>query len=332
MAKAHYIRSDFLMGTTMLANQGFRLTALFAMLVVAFSIVAIDTAEARRGLSFGSRGIRTERAVPATQTSPTTTAPVQRTMTDSTTQQRNTVGTAAAPARPSMFGGIGGALLGGFLFTGLFGMLFGFGFGGFGGMLALLVQVLLIGLLVSFFLRRRQQPAMAGAGGGSAYRFEAPHSGGGSPRTNAAPRSSASQRAGKRDEVGIGDADLSVFEQRLVALQDAYAREDYSALRRITTPEVMGYLAEELGENASKGLRNEVYDVRLLEGDIAEAWREGATDYATVAMRYESRDITRDRATGEIVSGEDRITETREIWTFVRRNGGEWLVSAIQDA
>ena len=318
----------------MLANQGFRLTALFAMLVVAFSIVAIDTAEARRGLSFGSRGIRTERAVPATQTSPTTTAPVQRTMTDSTTQQRNTVGNATTQARPSMFGGIGGALLGGFLFTGLFGMLFGFGFGGFGGMLALLVQVLLIGLIVSFFLRRRQQPAMAGAGNGSAYRYEAPNTSSGSAAraSTATPRSSASQRAGKRDEVGIGDADLSVFEQRLFALQDAYAREDYPALRRISTPEVMGYLAEELGENASKGLRNEVYDVRLLEGDIAEAWREGATDYATVAMRYESRDITRDRATGEIVSGEDRITETREIWTFVRRNGGEWLVSAIQDA
>jgi predicted lipid-binding transport protein (Tim44 family) len=318
----------------MLANQGFRLTALFAMLVVAFSIVAIDTAEARRGLSFGSRGIRTERAVPATQTSPTTTAPVQRTMTDSTTQQRNTVGNATTQARPSMFGGIGGALLGGFLFTGLFGMLFGFGFGGFGGMLALLVQVLLIGLIVSFFLRRRQQPAMAGAGGGSNYRYEAPNTSSGSAAraSTATPRSSASRRAGKRDEVGIGDADLSMFEQRLVALQDAYAREDYPALRRISTPEVMGYLAEELGENASKGLRNEVYDVRLLEGDIAESWREGATDYATVAMRYESRDITRDRATGEIVSGEDRITETREIWTFVRRNGGEWLVSAIQDA
>lgn len=115
-------------------------------------------------------------------------------------------------------------------------------------------------------------------------------------------------------------------------MQDAYSREDYAALRSITTPEVMGYLAEELGENATKGLRNEVFDVNLLAGDVAEAWREDGTDYASVAMRYESRDVTRNRGTGEIVSGDDRITETTEIWTFQRQNGGRWLISAIQDA
>ena len=146
----------------MFASKGFRFSALLATLIMAFSLVAVDTAEARRGGSFGSRGIRTERSVPSTQVSPNTTAPVQNTMTNGT-QQRNTVGNATTPARPSLFGGFGGALLGGFLFSGLFGLLFGFGFGGFGGMLALLVQVAIIGLIVSFFLRRRQQrPAMAG--------------------------------------------------------------------------------------------------------------------------------------------------------------------------
>ncbi len=94
----------------------------------------------------------------------------------------------------------------------------------------------------------------------------------------------------------------------------------------------MGYLAEELGANASKGLRNEVFEVSLLAGDVAEAWREDGTDYATVAMRYESRDVTRNRSTGEIVSGDDRVTETTEVWTFQRQNGGRWLISAIQEA
>jgi predicted lipid-binding transport protein (Tim44 family) len=320
----------FTKGTTMFASKGFRFTALLATLIMAFSLVAVDTAEARRGGSFGSRGMFTQRSIPSTQVSPKTTAPVQNTMTNSTT--RNTAGAATAAARPSIFGGFGGALLGGFLFSGLFGMLFGYGFGGFGGMLALLFQVVLIGLLVSWFMRRRQ-PATAG-GAPNAYRYEAPNAGqnyAGRP-SGSAPRSNASQRAGRRDEIGIGDQDLSTFERRLTELQDAYSREDYAGLRRITTPEVMGYLAEELGENASKGLRNEVYDVRLLAGDIAEAWREGGTDYASVAMRYESRDITRNRSTGEIVSGDDRVTEATEIWTFQRQNNGAWMVSAIQEA
>jgi len=312
----------------MLASKGFKATALVATLVMAFSLVAVDTAEARRGGSFGSRGIRTERSIPATPVSPGVTAPVQKTMTNGTT--RSTTAAATVPARPSLFGGIGGALLGGFLFSGLFGMLFGFGFGGFGGFLALLVQVVLIGLIVSFFARRRQ-PAMAG---GPAYRYEAPNAARNyaSRPTSTTERSNASRRAGGRDEIGVADADLNVFQQRLGELQDAYSREDYAGLRHISTPEVMGYLAEELGENASKGLRNEVYDVRLLDGDIAEAWREGGTEYVTVAMRYESRDITRSRATGEIVSGDDRVTTTTEVWTFQRQNRGPWLVSAIQDA
>jgi predicted lipid-binding transport protein (Tim44 family) len=326
-------------GTKMFASKGFRLTALFATLLMAFSMVAVDTAEARRGGSFGSRGARTTFSAPATPASPKVTTPVQRTMTDGTTTRSTTGAATAATARPSLFGGFGGALLGGFLFSGLFGMLFGYGFGGFGGMLALLVQLVLVALVVGFFMRRRQQqPAMAGNvnPNANAHRYQAPnqpnYGSGAGPARNAQPRSAASARAGKRDEVGISDADLGIFQQRLTQLQDAYSREDYTALRKISTPEVMGYLAEELGENASKGVRNEVFDVNLLEGDVAEAWREGAADYATVAFRYESRDVTRNRATGEIVTGEDRVTDTAELWTFVRRNGGDWLVSAIQEA
>lgn len=320
----------------MFASQGFRLSALLATLIMAFSLVAVDTAEARRGGSFGGRGMNTQRSVPATQVSPNTTAPVQNTMTNGTQQQRNTVGNAATPARSGgLFGGFGGMLLGGLLFSGLFGMLFGAGFGGFGGMLALLVQVAVIGAIVWFFVRRRQQrPAMAG---GSPLNYEAPntaHNQGGSGGTSTprAERSAASQRAGKRDEVGITNTDLGSFEKLLVEMQDAYSREDYAALRRITTAEVMSYLAEELAENATKGVRNEVIDVKLLAGDVAEAWREGNTDYATVAMRYESRDVMRDRNSGALVSGDDSVTETTEIWTFVRQSGARWQISAIQEA
>ena len=265
----------------MLASRGFRFSALFLVLLTAFSLVAVDTAEARRGGSFGSRGFRTFQTVPATPTSPGMTAPIQRSMTNGTAASRAATTTAAQ--RSGFFGGgLGGMLLGGLLFTGLFGMLFGAGFGGFGGMLSLIFQVVLIGFVLNWFLKRRR-PATAG-GYGAAY--EAPRDW----QASAAPRpaaSRASQRAGSKDEIGIGDADLGTFEQRLVELQDAYSREDFERLRRITTPEMMGYLAEELGSNATKGLRNEVFDVRLLSGDIAEAWRQGSDDYATVALRYE---------------------------------------------
>ena len=42
--------------------------------------------------------------------------------------------------------------------------------------------------------------------------------------------------------------------------------------------------AEQLAENSSRGLVNRVTDVKLLQGDLSEAWRENNDDYATVAM------------------------------------------------
>jgi predicted lipid-binding transport protein (Tim44 family) len=104
-------------------------------------------------------------------------------------------------------------------------------------------------------------------------------------------------------------------------------------LRRLATPEMVSYLSEELADNAKNGIRNEVSNVSLLEADIAESWREDDRDYATAALRYESLDVMRDRATGKIVAGEaDRPTETTELWTFTRQNGGDWKLAAIQQA
>lgn len=164
------------------------------------------------------------------------------------------LGQTTAAQRAGWFGGgFGGMILGGLLFGGMFGLLFGTGFGGFGGFLALLVQVVIIGLLLSWFGRRRQQPAMAGAGAASPYQARQdwqPGGGNAQPRRDA---SNASRRAGKRDEIGTTHRDLATFEQRLGELQNAYSREDYDGLRRITTPEMMGYLGRRAGQQCQQG-------------------------------------------------------------------------------
>jgi predicted lipid-binding transport protein (Tim44 family) len=75
---------------------------------------------------------------------------------------------------------------------------------------------------------------------------------------------------------------------------------------------------------------NKVSDVKLRQGDLAEAWREDDADYATVAMRYGLTDQTFDRATGRIVEGSSAPTEATELWTFRREPRGKWELSAIQ--
>jgi predicted lipid-binding transport protein (Tim44 family) len=320
----------------MFRSRWFRFSALFAVLVTVFSLSAVGLAEARMGGSFGSRGMRTYQTIPATPTINAPVGGVQRSMTNPATPAA-TAAYGANYGRSGWFGGgLGGWMLGGLLGAGLFGPMFGGGFGGFGGVFSLIVQVAVLYFVVRWLFRRFGNRTATAGGYGSPYGYapqqDWPSGSGGGGARSARSSSAASRRAGSRDEVGIGERDLAVFEQRLSQLQDGYAREDHDALRRIATPEVMSYLSEELARNAAQGLRNEVYDVALLAGDIAEAWREGERDYATVALRYESRDVMRERATGTIVAGDEGVSSKAEVWTFVRERGGEWMISAIQGA
>ncbi|KQS90767.1 MULTISPECIES: Tim44 domain-containing protein [unclassified Rhizobium] len=343
----------------------FRFGRVLATVAVASMVMltVVDLAEARRsGSGFGSRGSRTFSAPPVTRTAPADATPINRTMTPQTNQgqtgaQQN-MGQAARPSaqqqRPGgLFGGFAGSMLGGLALGGLIGMMMGNGFGGMAGMLGMILQMALIAgavMLALRFFRGRQQPAAAGyspreatgyagaspmqgfgtQGQGSGQglgmpSFKIPQIGGGG---RVEPTRQTSQST---DEIGVGEDDLNQFETILKQVQAAYAAEDYGTLRKLTTPEAMSWLAEELSENATKGLKNEVSDVQLVQGDVAEAWNENGDDYATVAMRYESIDVTRDRATGRVVEGDpDQPTEAVELWTFLRKPGGGWQVSAIQ--
>ncbi|WP_225768522.1 TIM44-like domain-containing protein [Inquilinus sp. Marseille-Q2685] len=318
-----------------------RIGRIAASLVLGLGVLlaAVDQADARRVNSggIGSRGVRTYQAPPATPTAPGTAAPIDRSMTpQAQAAQPGQARPAAGVQSPAAgrFGGFGG-ILGGLAFGGLLGMLLGHGFGGAAGLIGLVLQIGLVVLAVMAVRRlfgRAGRPAYAGPGMSMMNRGAAgAHAPG--PADSARPAGGAAPRAGARDEVGLAGPDFDAFERLLGEIQARYSAEDFAGLRARTTPEVMSYFAEELGENATRGVRNEVSAVRLLQGDLAEAWREGDTDYATVAMRYSSVDATRDRATGRIVEGDaDRPTETVEIWTFARKNRAEWKLSAVQAA
>jgi predicted lipid-binding transport protein (Tim44 family) len=127
----------------------------------------------------------------------------------------------------------------------------------------------------------------------------------------------------------IGRPDYDAFERLLGEIQAAYSAEDLAALRMKVTPEMLSYFSEQLSGNASRGLVNRIADVKLLQGDLAEAWREGGTEYATVAMKFALTDSMVERASGRVVEGGGR-SEITELWTFMRARGGDWLLSAIQ--
>ncbi|HEX2726459.1 MAG TPA: Tim44 domain-containing protein, partial [Beijerinckiaceae bacterium] len=306
----------------------------------------------RSGGSFGSRGGRTYDAPPATRTAPTPPAqPMQRSQAPQPgpNMQRPAPVPQAQAAQPRRFG-FGTGLFAGLLGAGLLGMLFGQGFfGGLAGLASMFGLLLQVGLIVGLvwlavrFFRRRQQPALAGAPGEPMERSSlggmVPPIGGGrmgglgglGGLGRSGPAPAQPRVPGRSDEVGIGPADYEAFERNLHEVSDAYSREDVGTLWSLATPEMAGYMQEDLNENARKGVVNKSSNVRLLQGDLAEAWREGDTDYATVAMRYAINDAVLDKATGRVIEGSpNEPSEVTELWTFRRDRGGPWKLSAIQ--
>jgi|SRR6185437_7591661 predicted lipid-binding transport protein (Tim44 family) len=297
--------------------------------------LAISSADARvgGGSSSGSRGSRTFSAPPSTNTAPNAAQPFNRTFT-----QPGSPGTSSSSggllnrSGGGFFnrGGLLGGLAAGFLGAGLFGLLFGGGlFSGLGGLSSILGLILQIGLIVlvvrlamSWWQRRQMsQAAYAGPSGGPAE----------------PGNTSASNFGGMGFGLGSGSAPLQIqpadyeaFERLLVDMQAAYSNEDLNKLRTIATPEMAAFFAEDLQDNRSRNQINKVSDTKLLQGDLAESWREGDREYASVAMRFSMIDRYVDATSGRLVEGGDQPVEATEVWTFVRQRGGNWMLSAIQ--
>jgi predicted lipid-binding transport protein (Tim44 family) len=292
------------------------------------TMLAISAADARvgGGSSSGSRGSRTFSAPPSTSTAPGSAQPFNRTFS-----QPGTPGVGApAPSRGGFFNTPGRSMLGGlaagFLGAGLLGMLFGGGlFGGLGGLSSIFGLLLQIGLIVIVvrlamsWWQRRNQTASAYASG------------------SAGPPAQQSFRTGTGFGIGsnaapleILPADYEAYERLLGDIQTAWSDEDVARLHTLATPEMVSYFTKDLDANRARNVVNKVFDTKLLQGDLAEAWREGDTDYASVAMRYSLVDKTIDRASGRLVEGSEAPTEATEVWTFLRPRGGNWELSAIQ--
>ena len=219
-----------------------------------------------------------------------------------------------------------GGLAAGFLGAGLLGMLFGGGmFGGLGGLSSIFGLILQIGLIVIVirlamsWWQRRQQTASAYAGPG------------------AGPGAPSAIRTATGFGLGSGSAppeilpaDYEAFERLLGDIQAAWSNEDVAKLHTLATPEMVSYFTGDLEANRARNVVNKVSGTKLLQGDLAEAWREGDTDFASVAMRFSMIDKTVDRTTGRLVEGSEQPSEATEVWTFLRPRGGNWELSAIQ--
>lgn len=317
-------------------------------LVAAMSLGAGDAfARAGGGKSSGSRGSMSRTAPPTTDTAPRQAQPLPGAQTPAAPSVRQgTAGAAAQAAQPSRMRNMMGGFALGFLGAGLFGLLSGQGFfsgiGSLLGMLGFILQIALIFFVVRWAINyfRGRQAAPAGAAPGNGYarqpmQPEMPQQAA-SAGTASGLASGLAAAPGRPGALALQERDFNAFERLLGEVQDAYSRGDRTGISVRATPEMALYFANDLRELEGKGLTNRLSNVKLLQGDLAEAWSEPGGEYATVAMRYTVTDAVVEKATGRVVEGDlNHPQEVTEVWTFVRRPGETsegWKLSAIQQS
>jgi len=186
-------------------------------------------------------------------------------------------------------------------------------------LVGLLLQIALfafVGWLAWSWWHRRSSPAFVGL----------------SPRQLAdaydRPRNEHAEHVPGGSGLQIGKSDYDDFERLLGEILTAFGREDIAALRLRVTPDMLPNFSDDLERNTRRGLVNQISNVKLLQGDLADVWRDEGRDYATVALRFSLIDRMVERGSERVVDGgPDEVTE---LWTFVRAPGGNWLLSAVE--
>jgi predicted lipid-binding transport protein (Tim44 family) len=216
--------------------------------------------------------------------------------------------------------GLAGGLLGSWLFGHVANAE---GVGGAGSVFGTLLRLAVIGLLIWLAIRLFRARVLSSGWPGM---FRAVSGG--------AAAGPASRFRGR--DVNLPDADLQAFQRLHAAIQDAWAAGNLERMRGLMTPEMLSHFSQELARNASRGLRNVVSNVQLLRGELSEAWEEGDRQYATAFLRWRAIDYMLRLAAppgdrSAVIGGDPRSpAEFEEAWTFVRRRGSGWLLSAIQ--
>ena len=240
-------------------------------------------------------------------------------------------GTAAAQTGRSWMGPVAGLAAG----LGLAALASHFGFGeGLASFMMMALLAVVVIAAVGFFMRKRaaaQQPAMAGAGAGSAQnsmqyaanRVEPGHSPAraydvsmpaGSASTKLADNETAAARIPSDFDVAGFVRNAKMHYIRLQAANDAGNMDD---IREFTTPEMFAEIKLTLAE---RGGQAQVTDVIAIEADVIDVAEE------------DNRYVVSARFSGQIREDNGPAESVDEIWHLVKQrdsNGG-WLLAGIQ--
>ncbi len=241
-------------------------------------------------------------------------------------------------------GGLAGGFLGSLLFSslGYASGLGGFrpGFGGFG-----LLEILLVAgavYMVVAYLRRRSQPATAGASSGLlGFGGETAGCCGSSGQQGSVgleESADAALRRGITEVRAVVPFDPLRFPEDAMdtffRVQSAWASRDLQWVTGLLTPEVRQELQRDLDVLKAERRINRLENIAVRRAEIREAWVESGKPFVTVHVLANLLDYTVEEGSGRVVAGSREVpVKFEEYWTFTRA-GSEpsWRLSAIQQA
>lgn len=289
----------------------------FAATLLAFSLIAVPVAEAKRlggGLNLGK-----QYSAPRSSPTPQIKSPGAAASSPTAAPSVNALPPARGASR--WLGPLAGLAAGGLLAS----LFFGDGFQGLQVMDFVLIALLIFGGITIFrFMRRRATPIPAGVGagsgrgasllGGDVLTQNAPTSEQGSGFTSAA-RSDENQVPAWFDAKTFADGARSHF----LRLQTAWDKADFSNIKEYTTPQLFEELQR---ERLGLGRELQVTEVVVLNVQIAGIRREG--DLAMVSLEFSG--LIRE-GTSEGANPFHEIWHIQHAWNTPE---GDWFIAGIQ--
>ena len=260
-----------------------------------------------------------------------------RTTRPAPTKQSTLNTTRTSPTRSSSFmRSMGGAIAGGFIGSMLFSGLAHAGMGGFGGSGIGLIEILLIGGLIYFLVRRfsrRGQTASYGAGGfsqGDSYGHSWPGSAA-SPSLD--PVADGLKMIADRDPEFDPEWFKEVAQDVFFKIQAGWMRRDLSTFGHLLGTQLLAEYAKHFAEMQEKGELNRLENIAVRSIDIVDAGIDQDEEFVTLLFTANLLDYTVDEASGNVISGDPtEPVKFKEQWTFARRIGEkDWKLEGIKE-
>lgn len=267
--------------------------------VIAITMFSIDASFARAGKG-SSSGFRSYKSYQFNK-------PSKETNQSSYYQQRQNTQNPAyqqPQPKPSFFSNpIFKWLIGGMIFGALLSLLMGHGLQfGMPGLLEILLIIGIVYLMFKVFSKKREEePAYA------------------TPTNSNIPNQPDYYSDSTLSTVSYINEELilNLAKNAFIDIQKAWSEGNLSSVRNFLTDRMYVYLNSQLQDLKSKGLRNILEDVKILNAEIVHVEEEGDNKVVIVEIEAQAKDYTVD-SNGNVVEGDkDNPVVFKEYWAFV---------------